>query len=587
MSHPSHTERETPGLPGALLFQLKCRILQAKRALAEIRHRPPFHDKDKGEAPPVASEMSAALWSGIAPAEFPLTAGKVQNLRAAARILDGVRVPAGQIFSFWRQLGRTTKSKGFTHGRELREGCLVPAVGGGLCQLSGLLYQAALGAGLEIVERHAHSRVIPGSLAERNLDATVFWNYVDLRFRGDRDWRLEVRLDATRLIVRILTDGGKPARPHAESPSAPSRAAPGGDCLTCGMVSCFRHPAATTAHAPAQGHSAYLLDARWPEFDRWCAGHSRPGDVWFTPLDGKRWSKPAYDWSIPENAERHHATVPTILRGLRQRRLPAQGAVRQRALLEADAALARRYAATLDPGCRHVVVALNLLPHLWRSGALGGRTFDVLVHRWPLAELQKRLDAGRDAHPRSTTFGDFRADPALVRDESEALSAAGRLVTPHLALADHSGARAWRIDWEMPDPLPRPGNAEPFLFFPCSRLGRKGAYELAEALRARPDLSLRHLGRAVEGPADPFAGLPCSQGTIADLASAAALVLPAWIEHQPRLALLALASGVPVIATRACGLPDHPQLHRIEVPGGLAAALDEILPPAEVPCAVL
>ena len=69
-------------------------------------------------------------------------------------------------------------------GRELREGCLVPSIGGGLCQLSNALYDAALRAGLQVVERHRHTQVVPGSLAESDRDATVFWNYRDLRLRG-------------------------------------------------------------------------------------------------------------------------------------------------------------------------------------------------------------------------------------------------------------------------------------------------------------------------------------------------------------------------------------------------------------------
>ena len=76
--------------------------------------------------------------------------------------------------------------RGFVKGRELREGCIIPNVGGGLCQVSNALYDAALQAGHEIVERHAHTQVIAGSLAEQGRDATVFWNYVDLRFRSER-----------------------------------------------------------------------------------------------------------------------------------------------------------------------------------------------------------------------------------------------------------------------------------------------------------------------------------------------------------------------------------------------------------------
>jgi hypothetical protein len=550
-----------------LVFHLKTRVLQGRRAVLEIRSRPPWHAPGTAWADaPVIAEKRAPLWRELSAAEFPLTAGKVENLRRAARAFHGTEIAAGIPLSFWRQLGRTTRTRGFTEGRELREGCMVPAVGGGLCQLSGLLYQAALDAGLEIVERHAHSRVVPNSAAELNLDATVFWNYVDLRVRGAHDWRLEVELTAAEIVVRIRSPHAPPANSRQPSPREASAAPPSGDCLTCGMLECFRHPAATAAHAPSLGHSAFLLDARWPEFDEWCAGHAREGDHWFTPLDGARWRKPNYQWTPPPGVKSRHATTTTLLRSWRQRSLPAQGAIRQRCLLDGEAALARCYVEMIDPSCRHLVVSQNLLPHLWQSGALGGRSFDVLLERWPVEELQKRLDAAKSAHPESTTLGDFRADPALARAESEALAAAGRLITPHRALAAHFGSRAWRIDWKMPPPLERAANGAVNLFFPASRLGRKGAFELADAIKGIPGLRLIHLGRANEGAADPFTGISCEPCRMADLATATALVIPAWVEHQPRPALLALASGIPVIATEACGLPEHELLHTLSSP---------------------
>ena len=582
-------ERATPQRWEALLFQVKARLFQLRRGLVELPSRPPRH-RAAGQLAgfPIVAEKRAPLWRDITPVEFPLTAGKVENLRVAARAFHGLEIPAGEIFSFWRQLGPTRRRKGFTTGRELREGCLVPAVGGGLCQLSGLLYQAALAAGLEVVERHAHSRVIAGSAAEADLDATIFWNYVDLRFRANIAWRIEVELSAADLVVRVRSAGANEAAVSAPTPLLRiPRAAPSGDCLSCGMTECFRHPAATAAHAPAMGHSTFLLDARWPEFDRWCRGHAREHDRWLVPLDGRRWNKPGYQWSPPPGVRVRHATLVTLLRSFRQRRLPGQGATRQRSLLASDARLAERYAAMLDPQCRHLVVSQNLLPHLWKAGALGGRTFDVLVERWPLDELQRRLDLAKTAHPRSPTLGDFRADPDLLRAEREALAAAARLITPHRAIAGHFGERAWRIDWEMPEPLDvRPADRA-LLFFPASRLGRKGAYELAAALSAGIDAELKFLGRATEGVADPFEALRCSPATLADLATARALVLPAWIEHQPRLALLALASGIPVVASAGCGLPPHPLLHVLasHEPAELTAALRAILEPAANPCA--
>jgi hypothetical protein len=573
-SHES--ERDVPSRLQALMFQAKTRVFQVRRALAEIGHRPAIHRMaEELRDAPVIAEKRAPLWREVSAEEFPLTAGKVENLRVAARAFHGVEIAPRKVMSFWRQLGRTTKRRGFHPGRELREGCIVPAVGGGLCQLSGLLYQAALEAGLEVVERHRHSRIVAGSQAEQDLDATVFWNYVDLRFRSALPWRMEVELTTAELVVRIRSlSSEKRVAPVLVTPNPLPRALPSGDCLTCGMVECFRHPSAVKAHAPAMGHSAFLLDAKWPEFDRWCAEHARPGDRWFTPMDGEKWRKPNYQWNVPQGAVARHATFAALRRSWRMRRLPTQGAMRQRVLLLGDAALAKAYAEQLNPQCRHVVVSQNLLPHLWRMGVLGGRTFDVLIERWPMQALQERLDEAKRVHPQSMTLGDFRVDATLLRAENEALAAAGRLITPHRAMAEHFGSRAWLIPWEMPEPIQRVENiGKPILFFPASRLGRKGVFELAAAMKSGIDAELRYLGAADEGIDGMWDGVALSRGTLADLASATALVLPAWVEHQPRLALLALASGIPVIATQGCGLPAHENLHLLPKPDAEALAM--------------
>jgi len=592
MHNTLEVEHHEPGRGEAVAFYFKTRLFIARRWWIE-RKNPvavhPFGSASLGA--PVIAKTKAPLWTQITEAEFPLTAGKVQNLRAACLRLHGVEVPAGQVFSFWKQLGRTTRRRGFTAGRELRSGCLVPNLGGGLCQLSGLLHAAALEAGLEVVERHTHSRSLPGATLAPENDATVFWNYVDLRFVAPFAWRLECCLTATHLVVSIRAArspvaGKVPASPPDKG--LPVRAAADGDCLTCGVTSCFRHPSAIKDHAAASGHTAWLLDGRWPEFDDWCARHAHEGDHWFTPLEGQRWNKPNYAWNLPSGAVRHHATFETLKRSFFQRRLPAQGAVRQKFLLDAQQRLAENFARHLDPKARHLVVSQTLLPHLWKAGHLGGRTFDVLVTRWPLVELQTRLDTAAKAHPESDTLVDFRADPELVRAETEALGAAARLVTPHRAIAAHFGSRALLVDWKLPEIRHQAANSNqpPALFFPASALGRKGVHELAAALRG-VNGELLVLGSATEGSADPLSGINHRQAAISDLASATALVMPAWIEHEPRLALRALAMGIPVIASRACGLPVHPLLSEIDAGDvtGLKNALER-LTRTEPACAV-
>jgi glycosyltransferase involved in cell wall biosynthesis len=106
-------------------------------------------------------------------------------------------------------------------------------------------------------------------------------------------------------------------------------------------------------------------------------------------------------------------------------------------------------------------------------------------------------------------------------------------------------------------------------------LARKGAYELRAALRLidQPP-PLRICGRNLEAP-DFWSGMKTELAGEDPFGDAAAVVLPAWVEHQPRRLLDALARGIPVIATPACGLTGWTGV--TEVPAGDFPALAEAL----------
>jgi glycosyltransferase involved in cell wall biosynthesis len=516
-------------------------------------------------------------------AEFALQAGKVQNLRVAARYLDGLVIPAGQVFSFWRQVPRPTRGYGFVQGRELREGCVIPSVGGGLCQLSNALYDAALTAGFEIVERHAHSRKLSGSMAAAGRDATVFWNYVDLRFRPQAAVQLSVKLTKEELIVRFLGVGNGEDGPGALEGPTPTVTAEAGavdsrlaaeSCETCGVRDCFRHlPVGALAQ---QGCTAWLVDVWSPELDAYLAEHRQAADWLLTPLDSRRWRVGPYRWDSTGFAQVKEAWGEVVRRSIVSRRLVAQGAARQRALLQMDESLARHFARRTPAAATHLVVSQNLLPFLWREGVLGGRTFDVLMNRLPMAALQETLDRAAQRHPGSRTLADFRADPELVAAESEALRKAHFWITPHRAVAKLAGCQARLLDWRMPCgvngwTMNAIDRGEARIVFPASTLDRKGALELREAMRAlRSEVTLVLAGRSSGSPAfwEGVRTVPAGEDW---LAGATVVVLPAWVEHQPRRLLAALARGVPVICTPACGLGEMPGV--TEVPEGDGAAL--------------
>jgi hypothetical protein len=547
-----HARDAAPTLPGALAFRLKSAIFQLRRhALNLLVYRHARYRRGDALADKsVVAESRTRLWADGEGAELRLQAGKVHNLRLAARRLDGVEVPAGAVFSFWAHVGRASRRRGFARGRELREGCVIPSIGGGLCQLSNALYDAALQAGFEIVERHAHTRVVPGSQAEAGRDATVFWNHVDLRFRSPRPFRIEASLGRDHLTVRLRADSPprrKARAARAREATAGARAA--GDCFSCGAFDCFRHAGPEGARF---GRAAFLVDDFWPEFDDYVRAERAGEDLLCLPLDGRRFGKANYAWGTDGFGEVRQWRLATALRSLASRRLAAQGASRQRALLGHAERLAGAYASALTFDVTHVTVMQSLLPFLWREGHLGGRSFDVLMNGLPLWLLHETLDAAAALHPSSPTLADFRADAWLVRAEREALAQARRVVTPHALVASLFGDRAVLLDWRAP----RAAHARrrgARVVFPGPTVGRKGAYEVREAAR-KMGFTLVVTGAQPEGE-DFWAGLSVERREGEDwLRGAGVVVLPAFVENRPRRLLEALTRGVPVVATAACGL---------------------------------
>jgi VanW like protein len=551
----------------AALFRLKAAGLRLRRSLQDTKSPLVRHQKPQQALPLLLAESQTALWTSPVLSERRLQLGKAQNLRIAARRLDGIVVPAGEVFSFWRQLGKATTQRGFVAGRELREGCLVPSVGGGLCQLSNALYELALTTHCEIIERHAHSRIVPGSAAALGRDATVFWNYLDLRFAPSVPVRIEARLTAESLILRFWSD----QRPQTNAARTFQRLelltpTPRG-CDSCGVGECDQHstPEAEAAREQLGQKTAFILEERWPELARWVGETKRPDDILLLPMARGR-----YAWETAGFSAVHTATIQTLLRSLETRKKlsPPQ---RRAAQLAGAGALAETLGRQLPYDATHVVVSQSLLPYLWEAGWLGGRTFDVLLTRVPLAVLHKNLDAALAQRPEARLLGDFRAPDALVEAERAALAAARHVITPHATLAMLFPERAQKLPWHLPTVAAswKPGSGR-VIAFAGPTAARKGAYAVREAARAL-QLTVRLRGSELEGE-DFWDGIPTERAdTLAAwLEGVRCVVQPAVAEDAPRPLLYALAAGAPVLASAACGLEGLPHFQEIPSDNGTA-----------------
>lgn len=146
--------------------------------------------------------------AGLDPA---LQISKETNLALACETLDGLVLGPGQRLSFWFQVGRPTAARGFVPGVILSQGRVTTGVGGGLCQLTNLLYWMTLHTPLTVVERWRHSYdVFPD--AGRTLPfasgATCAWPSLDLQVVNEtsQPFRLAVAVKAGELTGSWSSD---------------------------------------------------------------------------------------------------------------------------------------------------------------------------------------------------------------------------------------------------------------------------------------------------------------------------------------------------------------------------------------------
>ncbi|HEY5821092.1 MAG TPA: VanW family protein [Propionibacteriaceae bacterium] len=144
-----------------------------------------------------AYRHKSILLRQLGDSEMWMQHNKVQNLRLAAAALDGVLIRPGEEFSFCRLVGRTSKRKGYVDGMLLDNGEAAAGVGGGICQMANLLHWMVLHTPLVVTDRSEHSfdpfpdngRVLPWGVG-----CTIYYNYVDLRFRNDTEATLQIRV---------------------------------------------------------------------------------------------------------------------------------------------------------------------------------------------------------------------------------------------------------------------------------------------------------------------------------------------------------------------------------------------------------
>lgn len=150
---------------------------------------------DGGAAGAVLSSYSTSFENG--------SAARQSNIEIASKAIDKKVVGAGETFSFNDAVGPTKKETGFKLARIFIKGKDAKGYGGGVCQVSSTLYNAAKEAGLPIVERHPHTKAV--SYVPEGGDAATSYGYKDLKFTNNKSFPVMInsRVDNGKIIIEI------------------------------------------------------------------------------------------------------------------------------------------------------------------------------------------------------------------------------------------------------------------------------------------------------------------------------------------------------------------------------------------------
>ena len=113
----------------------------------------------------------------------------------------------GEIFSYNKVVGARTIEAGYKEAGAYAGGGVVQSVGGGICQISSTIYNTALLANLEIVDRSNHQ--FQTSYVSVSRDATVSWGSLDFKFKNTRSYPIKIVASAKNGVAKISFYGIK------------------------------------------------------------------------------------------------------------------------------------------------------------------------------------------------------------------------------------------------------------------------------------------------------------------------------------------------------------------------------------------
>jgi vancomycin resistance protein VanW len=174
-------------------------------------------DKSTDVLPEIVKAHRSVMVRKLLGVDLELQYNKITNLKLASDKINGVIINPGEIFSFWKLVGRPSKRKGYLKGLTISSGKLSSGTGGGLCQLANLIHWLILNSPLEVTELYHHSDALFPDERRRVPFGTgtgVFYKNIDYRFKNTSDQKVQLLLwmDENDLCGELRTEKPFPFR---------------------------------------------------------------------------------------------------------------------------------------------------------------------------------------------------------------------------------------------------------------------------------------------------------------------------------------------------------------------------------------
>lgn len=169
-----------------------------KRHIKNLLSREKFAKTPQKEKLPVTvSSHSSNLIKRGKGIDLSLQEGKAVNIQLACSKINGIVIHPGEVFSFWKTVGKTTKKKGYQDGRIIVGNKIKPGLGGGLCNLGNTIHWLILHSPLEVTEFHSHSDALAPDNGKRvpfSSGTSVCYNNIDYRFKNSTQQDVQLLL---------------------------------------------------------------------------------------------------------------------------------------------------------------------------------------------------------------------------------------------------------------------------------------------------------------------------------------------------------------------------------------------------------